>query len=467
MKRVLLICCLFLIVVTNVVGATFIREDVLDDFGDPTGKYQVVTEKQLSGTYKNASTSNGKCNYSVVLTSGSSAVTFIIYENGKDKNLSTAFLTNETYDVKVKVDTGEIVSYTGRLKKGLNYNYNAITIDPEDNYFFWINPSLRNVMLAFNSIKVSITNDRGSYSLGTIDTSEVSGLYYDKTLYAEAEKLFLEGDFEDAKSKILEMEKNDTNAFNYYNGVQLKANIYKALYYGDAMSLYNEGKYEEAKERLQILENEMPVILDESDVDELKECIYSALGEYYLGMKGPAGGYIFYDCDADNDAGNEDGLVSSECGWRYLEAAPEDIGNSIFGYYFRNNVADEVGGTSTEIGRGKNNTKVLVSAMGESSYDHYYLEYGNKRADYAAKLCADYSYGGVRDWFLPSIEELNMMFENLHEKGLGSFISDGYWSSSEDYYDEWSAWIQYFFNNGYSSSARRGHNYNVRPVRSF
>ena len=122
MKRVLLICCLFLFVVTNVVGATFIREDVLDDFGDPTGKYQVVTEKQLSGTYKNASTSNGKCNYSVVLTSGSSAVTFIIYENGKDKNLSTAFLTNETYDVKVKVDTGEIVSYTGRLKNGLNYN---------------------------------------------------------------------------------------------------------------------------------------------------------------------------------------------------------------------------------------------------------------------------------------------------------------------------------------------------------
>ena len=451
------LCCLFLFVVTNVVGATFIREDVLDDFGDPTGKYQVVTEKQLSGTYKNASTSNGKCNYSVVLTSGSSAVTFIIYENGKDKNLSTAFLTNETYDVKVKVDTGEIVSYTGRLKNGLNYNYNAITIDPEDNYFFLINPSLRNVMLSYNSIKVSIKNDSGSYSLGTIDTSEVSGLFYDKTLYAEAEKLFFEGDFEDAKSKILEMEKNDTNAFNYYNGVQLKANIYKALYYGDAVSLYNEGKYEEAKERLQILENEMPVILDESDVDELKECIYSALGEYYLGMKGPAGGYIFYDCDADNDSGNEDGLVSSECGWRYLEAAPEDIGRRFFG----NDAAEEVGGTSTEIGRGKNNTKVLVSTIGESSYDRYRYR---KWDDYAAKQCADYSYGGVSDWFLPSIKELNMMFKNLHEKGLGSFISDGYWSSSE--YGGHNAWTQ-DFNSGSQSYNFRSNYYYVRPVRSF
>ena len=312
-------------------------------------------------------------------------------------------------------------------------------------------------MLSYNSIKVSIKNDSGSYSLGTIDTSEVSGLFYDKTLYAEAEKLFFEGDFEDAKSKILEMEKNDTNAFNYYNGVQLKANIYKALYYGDAVSLYNEGKYEEAKERLQILENEMPVILDESDVDELKECIYSALGEYYLGMKGPAGGYIFYDCDADNDSGNEDGLVSSECGWRYLEAAPEDIGRRFFG----NDAAEEVGGTSTEIGRGKNNTKVLVSTIGESSYDRYRYR---KWDDYAAKQCADYSYGGVSDWFLPSIKELNMMFKNLHEKGLGSFISDGYWSSSE--YGGHNAWTQ-DFNSGSQSYNFRSNYYYVRPVRSF
>ena len=64
-----------------------------------------------------------------------------------------------------------------------------------------------------------------------------------------------------------------------------------------------------------------------------QECTRCAVGH-----KGEAGGIIFYDCDADNEVGNPDGLKSVECGWRYLEAAPSDIevGNTkefVFGYY--------------------------------------------------------------------------------------------------------------------------------------
>ena len=59
---------------------------------------------------------------------------------------------------------------------------------------------------------------------------------------------------------------------------------------------------------------------------------------YYVGRTGPAGGYIFYDCDADNSSGNADGLVSSECGWRFLEVdtSVATVGSEsyfVFGYY--------------------------------------------------------------------------------------------------------------------------------------
>jgi len=45
-------------------------------------------------------------------------------------------------------------------------------------------------------------------------------------------------------------------------------------------------------------------------------------------------------------------------------------------------------------------------------------------------------------WRLPSKEELNAMYVQLHDKGLGGFASDNYWSSSG--YGNNLAWLQYF-----------------------
>ena len=52
----------------------------------------------------------------------------------------------------------------------------------------------------------------------------------------------------------------------------------------------------------------------------------------------------------------------------------------------------------------------------------------------AADACADYvvTKNGVNydDWFLPSINELTLMYSELHTKGLGGFLNAQYYSST-------------------------------------
>jgi len=77
----------------------------------------------------------------------------------------------------------------------------------------------------------------------------------------------------------------------------------------------------------------------------------------------------------------------------------------------------------------------------------------------------DYQGGGHDDWFLPSKDELNLMYQNLYRKSLGGFNWSFYWSSSEN--DANYAWSQNFYSGSqliYSRSNRDGR---VRPVRAF
>jgi len=47
-------------------------------------------------------------------------------------------------------------------------------------------------------------------------------------------------------------------------------------------------------------------------------------------------------------------------------------------------------------------------------------------ANIAARLCRQKG----ENWFMPSREELHLMYVNLHDKGLGNFKQDYYWTSS-------------------------------------
>jgi len=137
--------------------------------------------------------------------------------------------------------------------------------------------------------------------------------------------------------------------------------------------------------------------------------------EYKICDIGPAGGYIFYD----------KGSYSN--GWRYLEAAPASSEyKAEFGLYNKlgsgmvNNII--CSGTNTGIGSGKANTATIIRLLN-----------ANEETSRAAQICEALSINGYSDWFLPSKDELQLMFQNLHENGYGKFLSKEYMSSSLEY----------------------------------
>ena len=160
--------------------------------------------------------------------------------------------------------------------------------------------------------------------------------------------------------------------------------------------------------------------------------------KYKIGDKGPAGGLIFYD----------KGKFSED--WRYLEAAPLDEGDFQWGAY-----GTDVAGTLTGIGTGKANTQVItaiLSQLGETVM--------------AAQICEDKIYNGFSDWFLPSRDELNEMYNDLQTRELGGFLSSSYyWSSSQ--YDNDGTWGQNFTDGDQTYVNFKDLANRVRAIRAF
>jgi len=165
----------------------------------------------------------------------------------------------------------------------------------------------------------------------------------------------------------------------------------------------------------------------------LLSCDIFSSPEYLVGHVGPAGGIIFFDKFRKTD------------GWRYLEAAPSDASSGI--QWYNGSYVDVK--TDTKFGSGKANTEAIIAAQGSGSY--------------AARLCRDLTTGGFNDWFLPSKDELDLLYTVLAEHGQGGFAKDSYWSSSGDNYG---ASVQYFGNGTQVYDFRGGKDF-VRAVRAF
>jgi len=130
---------------------------------------------------------------------------------------------------------------------------------------------------------------------------------------------------------------------------------------------------------------------------------------FAVGDAGPAGGFIFYE--------NPDYLRD---GWRYLEAAPFDQSAGAPWGCFRRAIS---GARGTAVGTGRQNTADILASCTDGST--------------AAALCANLSVNGVRGWFLPSRDELALMYRSLRSAGLGRFVDGGapdnfsYWASTQ------------------------------------
>jgi len=149
--------------------------------------------------------------------------------------------------------------------------------------------------------------------------------------------------------------------------------------------------------------------------------------------------YIFGPNDLSYIAGETHGLI----------IASTDLG---FGSNWTN-VNDILVGTVRDIGAGLENTNKIVQAQGDGQY--------------AAKLCYDHTSNGFTDWYLPSMDELNLV--HLNKDAInGTFMGNNwfYWTSTER--DLQNAWAQCIENGEQRSDAwNKSIAYLVRPMRSF
>lgn len=80
----------------------------------------------------------------------------------------------------------------------------------------------------------------------------------------------------------------------------------------------------------------------------------------------------------------------------------------------------------------------------------------------AKAMCKNYRGGGYSDWYLPTKEELNYIYQNLRKTGkIGG--DTWYWSSSSN--DKYYALQS--FSDGYQYSDYKNNTYSVRAIRAF
>ena len=190
--------------------------------------------------------------------------------------------------------------------------------------------------------------------------------------------------------------------------------------------------------------------------------LYAKWG-YKIGDTGPAGGKIFYV---------ESGATYPE--WKYLEASPAELGKCRWAWGTFDELGNEQGALDyivngakgTTIGTGKANTDAILALLLKPSYPS--TEFVTVPA---AKAADDYIAGTYDDWFLPSKNELNALYQSKVLTVSGD--EHYYWSSSQhdDPNRNQCAWAQDFGTSdpGLQTEEAKNHDSRtyVRPIRSF
>lgn len=152
---------------------------------------------------------------------------------------------------------------------------------------------------------------------------------------------------------------------------------------------------------------------------------------YQIGDTGPAGGIVFY--------------LSDSTGHHGLEAAPVDQTSAAWGCL----TTSIAGAAGAAVGIGAANTAAIVVGCGEPGT--------------AAKIAGAYSLNGYDDWYLPSKDELHILFQQ--RAFVGGFVFGVYWSSTES--PSGTAWSQSFVADVQAFTSKADPRLNVRAVRTF
>lgn len=111
-----------------------------------------------------------------------------------------------------------------------------------------------------------------------------------------------------------------------------------------------------------------------------------------------------------------------------------------------------VGAQSEAVGAGQSNTAAILAACTDP----------NTAADY----CDKYVLGSYNDWFLPSVGEMSLIYQNLVSKGIGKYVSGFYWTSTQDPTSAGFARIVRFDDGG-TQSAGKDNLSPIKAVRKF
>jgi hypothetical protein len=198
---------------------------------------------------------------------------------------------------------------------------------------------------------------------------------------------------------------------------------------------------------------------------------------YSCGDIGPGGGTVFYAVAQPFACGpitRTAGPPSSTC--NFLESAPNpwnpDSEHACPG--------SPCGGASQTTSDFSFSGKGIswCTGLGRNEYvtnTYDGIGYGYANTAYMNTMCGDgsasqaasgYQGGGLTDWYLPSKDELNMLYAYPNRASIGGFNSGKYWTSSGGY-PQGRTWFQSFDGGQQDQVEAKGTAYGVRPIRAF